>query len=355
MKIIKKRLYESEGLATGIRWDETCECVQSFDGTTWVDNPMADPRYNPANLAPPNGEADPRCSAALGMRNKIENILDAFFLASSLIDAANAILALITVTVPGVGLIWRVIFAVCEALYAIGSAALISAFTEEAFDELQCIFYNNIGDDGQMSEAQLSATNTQICEDMDITVCAAMGLLLNMLGWVGMSNAGAQFAEVGDCDPCGWCYEFDFTEDDGGFTTFGVGTWSSAGWETGLVYVGGDPARGRRQVQLTKSFGFSVTATKIQMVYSAAIGNNTAPTGTGMWKDTFATTIQTAGVSSGLNTITFNGSMTLDNIQLSLGVGGCDDCGDPGGSGEIRKLRFYGAGTNPFGDDNCAA
>jgi len=209
MKVIRKRLFEQEGLPYNVRWDETCECVQTLFDDTWVDNPTADPRYNPANLAPPNDTSDPKCSAAYGMRVKIENIMDAFFLADALIDAANAIFALITVTLPGIGLIWRVIFAVCEALYAIGSAALVAAFTEEAYDELQCIFYQEISENGQMTQAQLETINTRICAEMDVTVCAAMGLMLNMLGYVGMSNAGAMYGEDADCEEC--CADTPFT------------------------------------------------------------------------------------------------------------------------------------------------
>lgn len=218
MKVIRKRLYESEGLSPWVRWDETCECVQTLFGDTWVDTPLADPRFNPGNVAPANTESDPRCAAAAGMRQKVEDIMDAFFLADALIDAANSVLAVITITLPGVGLIWRVIFAVCEALYAIGTAALVAAFTESAYDELQCIFYDNIGTDGLMSESQLSDINTQICEEMDITICAAMGLILNMLGWVGMSNAGSMFADsAADCSDC--CDNTPFTV----YTTFDLG------------------------------------------------------------------------------------------------------------------------------------
>lgn len=206
MRIIRKRLDEQQLYPSNTRWNDDCECVQStFDGgTTWVNTPNADPRHNVGGLAPANAETDPRCSAAAGMRTKIEQILNAVFTASSIIDMANAIFALITVTLPGVGLLVRVILLVCEALVAIGIAALQIEFTEEAFDQLQCIFYDNLDSDGQMSAAQLAATNTQICEEMSVTVCAAMGLLLNMLGEVGMSNAGALFGEDGDCSDCGW-------------------------------------------------------------------------------------------------------------------------------------------------------
>jgi len=358
VKIIKKRLYESEGLSSTVRWDETCECVQSFDGTTWVDNPIADPRYNPANLAPVNSETDPRCSAAFGMRNKIESIMQAFFEASALIDAANAILALITVTVPGVGLIWRVIFAVVEALYAIGSAALVIAFTEEAYDELQCIFYANIGEDGQMSATQLSDINTQICEDMDITICAAMGLLLNMLGWVGMSNAGSQFAEEGDCSYCPdeWCYTFDFSVGDGGWsgTTYApLGATYSGGMWTSVVYTGG---YFYCQIFLDFGSGNEASIQEVSFVGEtiAPIDNTPGCTGwtVGIWQSGTETTQGFTTPASGSDQ-TLLRTGTWDNVGgLSLRMQCCPS-GGLSGTANIKSFKVKGTGFNPFGESNC--
>jgi len=219
VKVIRKRLFEQEGLPFNVRWSDDCDCVQSFFNGEWVDNPTADPRYNPGNLAPPNPGIDPRCLAAAGMMEKTRAIMDAFFLAQSLIEAANAVLALITVTLPGVGLIWRVVIAVIEALIAVGSAALFAAFTEDAYEQLQCIFYDEIGDDGQMTADQLSTINTRICDEMSSVVCAAMGLILNMQGFVGMSNAGAFYDGEADCSECPiyWCYDYNMLTSDGDF------------------------------------------------------------------------------------------------------------------------------------------
>jgi len=350
VKIIKKRLYESEGLSATVRWDETCECVQSFDGTTWVDNPIADPRYNPANLAPVNSEADPRCSAAFGMRNKIESIMQAFFEASALIDAANAILALITVTVPGVGLIWRVIFAVVEALYAIGSAALVIAFTEEAYDELQCIFFANISEDGQMSAAQLSDINTQICEDMDVTICAAMGLLLNMLGWVGMSNAGAQFAEVGDCSECviPWCFNWDFT--------VAQGAWNGFDFPIPAIYSAGVGWTSQQQSGGTYCNIILNTDTDTQFTYFEATIEITGAyegSGSGVWLayeqgGSYGTfTSSTYDPPTGVSTISFLGDFSnVAKLWVLAQINGLT-------SMKILSVQVRGIGVNPFGDDNC--
>jgi len=315
MKIIRKRLYESEGLSATVRWNEDCDCVQSLFGDTWVDNPTADPRYNPGNLAPPNATADPRCSAAFGMRTKVENIMNAFFLADALIDAANSILALITITLPGVGLIWRVIFAVCEALYAIGTAALVAAFTEEAYEELQCIFYVNIDEDGRMSATQLSDINTQICEDMDLTICAAMGLILNMLGEVGMSNAGAMFGEDSDCDYCPvfWCNHFPFEDSTAwewnSFAFPVTNGMDSAGWVSAN-------ASGGTYLNIEWSF----PATKIASIaFSFGVSDSYPSSGSGTWITAFVDGVETDLTGylyppPGISGVGWTGVGTLDNV-----------------------------------------
>jgi len=350
VKVIRKELSEKEGLSPWVRWDETCECVQSLFGETWIDNPLADPRFNPGNLAPPNSGIDPRCNAAFGMRTKVENIMTAFFEASALIDAANAILALITVTVPGIGLIWRVIFAVVEALYAIGSAALVIAFTEEAYEELQCIFYNGIGENGQMSAAQLSDINTKICENMDVTICAAMGLLLNMLGFVGMSNAGAMFAEEGDCSECPvyWCYTFDFTISDGGWAQDpnqvpGCGTYSSGvGWVQ--TFNAGNNVTG---VYINRTFDPSIL-TSIEMFWEHTDPVSTANGYTALTPGTY---VSRFAVSGSADSASWSGNIS-DIPEVAVSVGNSSD-GSGAGTSTITRITLRGEGINPFGEDNC--
>jgi len=350
VKIIRKRLYEQEGLPYNVRWDETCECVQSLFGDTWVDNPAADPRYNPGNLAPPNSETDPRCSAAFGMRTKIENIMDAFFLAQSLIEAANAIFALITVTLPGVGLIWRVIFAVVEALIAIGSAALIASFTDEAYDELQCIFYNNIDEDGQMSQQQFEDTNTQICEDMDFTICAAMGLMMNMLGFVGMSNAGAMFGEEGDCSECPvyWCYTFDFTLSDGEWAQDPLQVPGCGEYSPGVGWISTfNPSNNVKGVYINRTFDPS-TLTNIEMMWEFTNPVSTANGWTALTPGAYTNRFSVSGSDGAA---AWEGNLLLIP-EVAVSVGNTVD-GSAAGTATITRITLRGEGVNPFGVDNC--
>lgn len=359
MKVIRKRLYESEGLPDNVRWDETCGCVQSLFGDEWIDNPDADPRFNPANLAPPNDTSDPRCSAAYGMRAKIENIMNAFFAASALIDAANAVLALITVTVPGVGLIWRVVFAVIEALYAIGSAALVIAFDNDAYDELQCIFYAEISADGQMTQEQFVTINTRICTDMDVTICAAMGLLMNMLGYVGMSNAGAQYGEDADCSDCpdDWCWHDNFSDPDVVWngTTYAPYGAVKAGGSWRQVTIAG----GYFYCQIFNDFPGSTLTTITEVSFTALVmppTNNAAGCSgwaVGLWiggVETYPVAYAPQTVGSFV-TYTITGSW--ENVAgISFHIQQCPS-GGVGGSIQMTEYTIKGTGYNPYPDSNC--
>lgn len=362
MKVIRKRLYQGEGLPPNTRWDETCECVQTtFDGDTWVDTPGADPRNNPGLLAPANTESDPRCAAAAGMREKLEQIINAVFTASALIDMANAILAIVVITVPGFGLLFRVIFLVCEALVAIGIAALQVEFTEEAFDELECIFFEEISEDGLVTQAQFEAINTRICAEMSVTICAAMGLILNMWGVVGLSNGGALFADPdANCDDCDdtWCYTFDFSEGNGGWsgTTYApLGATYSGGVWTSVIYTGG-----YFYCQIFLGFGSGNEAAIQEVSFvgqtNAPIDNTPGCTGwtVGIWQSGSESIVggwSTPATGSDFDLVRTG---TWTNVGgLSLRMQCCPGAGGTSGTAEIKSFKVKGTGFNPFGEENC--
>jgi len=202
MKVIRKQLSAIEGLPAWQRWDDATGTYQVYDGATWRAAPQLDPRYNTSGRAAPNTRPDKRCAAARGMRVHIENLMEQFWLLDSIIQIASSIINIITLIVPAATILWHLIFAVVQAIWALGSAALVSAFSGNAFARLQCVFWSNIDADGMMSDAQFSAANTEICANFDATVCAALGLLFNALGPVGLSNAGAYYAQDDDCTSC---------------------------------------------------------------------------------------------------------------------------------------------------------
>lgn len=246
-QVIRKRLWEQEIIGDTIRYnDGVWETFDTATGT-WIENPLSDPRTLAMWRLPAGGGADPACDGAANLTDKFERMIDALLTAVSVIDAANAFVGIILVFFPPARLLWVIIIAVVEALYAIGVAAISVAWTAEAFDQLQCIIFEEIGSDGEITDAEKDAIYARIEAEMTSVQFAVMSILISALGTVGMNNA-AQMREVsGDCSECPapWCYYTNFAVDPdtawvkisaaGAFVSGqgwrGTGSGSSGAWE----------------------------------------------------------------------------------------------------------------------------
>jgi len=237
MKVIRKRLWAQEMTGNTIRWDVACGCVQSWDGQEWRDNIQADPRFGIMYLSPPRTGTDIPCDAATNMVVKIQSMVDAIILATTLIEMANAVFAVIAVFTPGFSLLMAFIIAACEALITIGVGLISLAFDAEAYDTIKCILADNLDADGMITTATMQDVKDKICSDMDVTVCAVMDVLLSILGTVGLNNAGSSGDETGDCSECPteWEYLFDYRIQSYDLTELAYnGVWvDGAGWRTG--------------------------------------------------------------------------------------------------------------------------
>lgn len=153
-------------------------------------------------------------------------------------------------------------------------------------------------------------------------------------------------------DSCGvWCCEFDFAVSNGGFSSLGTGTYTpGVGWEDNLTFVGGNTNRPRRQLQIERSFTPTVI-THIEVEFTRTLGITSAVSGTGVWTNSFGTTLTSIGLGS--SPIIWDGSMTMDDLQISIAAGGKDTAGDPGGTATLLRMLLRGEGANPFGEDNC--
>jgi len=356
VKVIRKRLWEQEVTGDIVRWNIVEGYFETYDpaSDTWHENPEADPRMNPMYRLPVRTTGDVVCDCAANMRAALEDMIDQFFIAVEVIQIANAILGIIAVFQPGFGLLAAIIIAAVELIIEIGIAQVLFDFTEEAWDEIQCLLYNNLEEDGTITPAGMSEVISQSGSiDPGSVIEPVLSILFGILGEVGLSNAGAAGDEIGDCSECGvWCYEYDFTVDNGGFTAAQGDYVTDEGWQTVLVYAGGDPARGRRQLIISRDLPVEATVKRIELYFTRTLGNTTAVSGSGIYTDAFSVTIKSIGISDASPSI-YNGTLTIDNIGIALAVGGCDGCGDPGGVGVVQKIRFYGDGENPFGEDNC--
>lgn len=173
------------------------------------------------------------------------------------------------------------------------------------------------------------------------------------------NTCAAQF----DC-PGAWCYEFDFTIDDGGW--FPTSPYNFATYTPGVGWVFGDGVAGSggyRTADISIDLAIEVEITEIQMIFDLTKG--TYPSGSqsaglvGSYDD-FPSGFQ--GVSWANNTIsngsnlskTWSGSHMASTIRGSVVTS--VDFSSPysySGSTVIKKITVWGTGISPFGEPNC--
>lgn len=226
MEIVRKQLKESEVIPSNIRYNSGTNTVQFSpdNGTTWIDEPNADPRSSDAFRFPPITTGDVKCDTAANMVKWIKDFLDSMTvllgdgaLALSLLNAAIPFYELIT---GGSLVLLGILSEVVGGLFDLGYTALLAAMDSTTYDDLLCILYCNIADDGTVSAFQFGRIESQITDQLSTTAGIILNLLLSLQGEVGLQNAGAIGSETGDCSACtacNWNYQWDFTVSDGGW------------------------------------------------------------------------------------------------------------------------------------------
>ena len=222
MEVVRLKLSPDAVTPPAQRWDETTDEVQiSPDGgTTWYPDPTLDPRSSSVYRQPERGGTDPKCDAAADMVATLTALIDTTIAGIGIVQTANAILGVITVFTPGIGWMIKLILAIVEALLAIGTTVIDAAFTQAVYDDLLCIFYQNIDGNGQMSDAQLADMYDDVAATQSATVQAVFGHFSSLIGAVGWSNAGATGSTTGNCVLCACddpCLEYDFEISNGDF------------------------------------------------------------------------------------------------------------------------------------------
>lgn len=370
MYIIRKRLLTTEGNPPGTRYNPDCDCVETTvdGGTTWTENPGADPRINPAYQAPPNTAPDPRCAAAAGMVHYIRTIVDAGIDGSTISGIGTTILAGVLLFLP-ISWFFALIAIIAESLIAIGGAALAFSFTEGVYDELLCIFYAQLDGDGRLDEAgldaALAAANTQIG---DFTVDAVLELTKQLAGFVGFNNAGVRYADPdADCATCAaWAELCNFEIEDYGFEAqlFGavpLATYTSGvGWTADYVPTGGN---GYTIAAIARMIAADLTHLEMGIEYTQGSCFPSGDTAAGLrsqgsaniFYDSLVCDVPTSPLVWDY-TIDPGVPVTITQLTAQLVAGVTPDDSDPGGSATIKYIRMCGVGTPPgvgVPDDPC--
>jgi hypothetical protein len=184
----------------------------------------------------------------------------------------------------------------------------------------------------------------------------AVQLLMEYIGSVGLNSAGGVNSVADpDCN-CGWCYTFDFTESDGGWTAIDdQGTWDTDGWHSALKTFT-SPVSAYQTLYMKRTFA-STVITKVSASYGREVGdcNESGDYSTAWFPD---------GVEPALDPhyfvcdfpaspLEWTGSQEMTSINLLLLAGRHDLPTNPGGYSICTSITFHGEGENPFGDSNC--
>jgi len=229
--VIRGQLTADDVLPPNIRYTDTDPPVfqTTTDGTTWVDSPQTDPRYNPAGLLPHLGPySGIECDVAARMTAQLKDTLANFIAAGDAAQFATMVLALLVFPFGWAGWFLDLLLAGFDVLIDIGQSNIEAAFTDAVYDDIRCAFSCFIDSNGQISQENLDVAYDQIEAAHPGTVANTIAELRFFYGDVAMSNAGVARDETGDCSACpdcDWIVEYDFT----GGNTHGFKAFFSAG------------------------------------------------------------------------------------------------------------------------------
>jgi hypothetical protein len=232
----------------GLRYNPDDNLIeQTFDeGATWQPAEGFDPRHNMIFLYPPPGGLDPACQGAANLTRFIENLVETTLnniaIAGDATGLALTLLPLV-LTLGPYALLFDLVLALAVGLFAAGATAISAAFVPETYDTLLCIFYCNMDDQGRINVGRKEQIEAEIADEIGGLVSLTTSAMFLLMGEVGMSNAAATGDAPADCDECSCACTaiFDFTDNDGGFTSVNYGSpfYSAWTWSAGVGWTQG--------------------------------------------------------------------------------------------------------------------
>jgi len=292
MEIVRKYLTPDEISDPNQRWNETTDTYQySPDGgTTWNDNPNADPRHSDIFRLPALTTGTARCDAAARIVAAWQETLEIFLASTSAAQFGTLMLELLLVLLGGtaflgpVGLLIDLLIIIFYALVTIGSSTLAAAFTQAVWDGVLCIIFDNIDTDGQVSATQREAIMSQIQDAYPGTVYNVLDMIQGLFGEVLMSNAGVERSETGDCVAClGGCAIFLFDTVNAGYLDIVAGTLSESGGNYFVITTLHEGSQNVCRVSLDIPAGVTVTEVHIQWSDSSGVPRGTIMHNATVW------------------------------------------------------------------------
>jgi hypothetical protein len=234
--------------------ESLCDCalrngpggIEQFNNNTGLWTPVqgnsaqGDPRSTgtvpPPWTSPPVGQ-DGNCLAAANITGVFQSMmLDTISKLGDLAGFASMLVAFeafLALALPLIGEV--IVLATDMAAGAIDAGAVVMAevFTGDptipTYHKLQCVISCHIGTDGTVTQLEIDSIKTEfgdyVTANLDAGPAALWILFVNDFldsqGKNGLMKLGKASnivsADCSDCG-CGWCFAYDFTQDDAGFT-----------------------------------------------------------------------------------------------------------------------------------------
>lgn len=231
---------------------------------------------------------------------------------------------------------------------AILGALSENSFTEEIQDELKCILFNNATDSAGVVTFDYDAVMSEIQANAGIgDMWRALDFYGQIVGPAGLNRAGGTTSvTTANCDECSdeWCYTFDFTQGQGGWTAIeypgnylaGAG-WGSSNWTQ----------VGNRGLTVRRTF-IASNITSVDMEWTGSPGSTQQ--NAIIWVFNGGTQQVRVDKNAWGSSWSWSGSVTGTEIRLSILA---SNQFVYNGNAVLTRCTIRGTGTNPFGEDNC--
>jgi len=355
MEIVRKRLSADEITPANTRYNPGTDTVQSTPdgGTTWNDNPGIDPRSNSAGLLPALTTGDPACDAAAGMVQLIKDLIAGWNAQNNILGATSLTIEFVLLFLPGFGLLADLALIALQAVFFIGLSSVNAAMTDTVYDQLLCIFRDRLDDSGQLDATAFAGLYDDVEAQLDATAADVCERIFDILGFVGLSNAGVHYGLTGDCGVCGWCMTVDLTDNDGGFVMGVQGGLPYGTYSAGVGWIASDVnSSDRTIIEGTLDLGGTFSLTKLELLYDTEPSgcSNCASSGLGQYMGSLANPYQFGNANGSCDiasetdaTNTFTASHNVEAIAFEAQVAFLCH----GGSATFKRVTMYGTGDMP--------
>lgn len=335
---------------TVIRFNTELNIYQiSYDGgTTWNDGTNTVPQTTTPLFPLPElavGQ-EAKCKAVNNVIAELKsNVAEntAILTNGGTIGALSApFAALLAWAIIGTAGLVGIIAAAAAAILTVSAAVFAAAFTDEdVWQPLTELLYCNVGDDMSFTQEQWFAVWSGIDGIFSGVANKHISNVLVLLGANGLTNVARTDHGVYDdtfCNCNTWCYTFDFTATDGGFsltTGYSYGSWSS-----GIGWVGTTAGTGY-SAMITRMFNTTtLTSAMATLAYT--------PNGSlSITEDELGATLYNHDITSGIYGVS-DVAVSVSGITLNPSAGAAQ-----GGNFALTALTLTGIGANPFGEGNC--